>query len=443
MNPRTLVAIAVGVTLLSGALAAQADLKAYVDKPDASYAFEVVSTEARDDLSVTSIRLHSQTWQGILWEHWLTVIRPATIKNGHGALLLVAGGNNGRPNPPGESDESRVLAQIARGTGSVVAALSQVPNQPLFEGRHEDAIIALTYDKYLKGEGEDWPLLLPMVKSAVRAMDTVQAVMKAEHGQDITDFMLTGASKRGWTTWLSAAVDPRIKAIAPIVIDVLNMGDQGVHQLKSYGTYSEEIEDYTRLDIQSRLTSEKGQQLLSVVDPFAYRDTLTLPKLIVNGANDPYWCVDSANLYFPELAGPKYLCYQANTGHDVSLGGIGTITQFYHNMLTGATMPEVTWDRKSDGRLSVAWKGEGGKATLWTARSENRDFRQSAWVAQPLAGAGAVEVPPQDPGAGYVAYYVEVTFPGTLMLPYGLTTQMSVLPDTFPHEVALKAAKAQ
>ena len=34
---------------------------------------------------------------------------------------------------------------------------------------------------------------------------------------------MTGASKRGWTTWTIGAVDKRVKAMAPLVLDCLNM----------------------------------------------------------------------------------------------------------------------------------------------------------------------------------------------------------------------------
>ena len=422
---------------------ALADLESYIAAPDDSYAYTVAKTVERDGLTITAIDLTSQTWQGITWKHWLTIIRPETVSNPHGVLLHIAGGNNGRPEPPVDSQEARILGQIARGTESVVAVLTQIPNQPLFDGRHEDAIIALTYDKYLKGEGEDWPLLLPMVKGAVRAMDTIQAVVKEQYGQEVTDFMVSGASKRGWTTWLSAAADPRVKAIAPIVIDVLNMGEQAPYQMKSYGAYSDEVEDYTELKIQERMSSDKGKELLSIVDPFSYRARLTLPKLIVNGANDPYWCVDSANLYFPALTGPKYLCYQANTGHDVNLDGIGTITQFYYNMLHGTSMPKVAWEATDTGAMTVTWEGTGGQATLWTATSANRDFRQSTWTPSTLQGNGRVVVTPPDAGDGYVAYYVQVKFPGNVQMPYGLSTQMTVLPDTYPFEGRLKTARTK
>ena len=159
----------------------------------------------------------------------MTVTIPDTV-NSNIAFLYITGGSksNSLPETAPESDITRALR-----TQTVVSTLYMVPNQPLrFTdspdiGRTEDAIIAYTWDKYFRNGDEKWPLRLPMTKSAVRAMDTVTSVVSStsENALNVDKFVVAGGSKRGWTTWTTAIVDPRVIAIAPIVIDMLNISD--------------------------------------------------------------------------------------------------------------------------------------------------------------------------------------------------------------------------
>ena len=95
-----------------------------------------------------------------------------------------------------------------------------VPNQPLvFEkdgvARDEDDLVAYTWEKFLESGDERWPARLPMTKAAVRAMDAVSAFAASPAGGNATvsSFVVSGASKRGWTTWTTAAVDRRVVAV--------------------------------------------------------------------------------------------------------------------------------------------------------------------------------------------------------------------------------------
>lgn len=416
--------------------AAFAGLQEYVDKPDDSFAYTVHSTAEVEGNTLVVVRLASQTWQDIVWKHWLTLVVPAEIKHPDKAMIVISGGSNksGPPSLEG-SFEARILNMVARRTGTVAAVLNQVPNQPLFEGLSEDGLISYTYEQYYKTGGEDWPLLLPMTKSVVRAMDAVQAVAKQNHGLDIKGFVVGGGSKRGWTTWLTGASDPRVVAIVPAVIDVLNMGPQMEHQLKTYGDYSHMIRDYTERGIQKLMHTPEGQNLLRIVDPYFYIDKVTMPKLVLLGTNDPYWCVDSANFYFPDLKGEKYLRYEPNGGHGLGPGVIPAILAFYTSALTGEKLPRYGWQRLDGGALEVTWGRPETKAFLWQAQSSDRDFRKSIWLKSPLEGDGKCVAKVDAPEEGWTAYYVELVFPGLAEgSPYGLCTQMTVVPDTFPYD---------
>ena len=83
-------------------------------------------------------------------------------------------------------------------------------------------------------------------------------------------------------SWLSAAVDPRVMGIIPLVYDNLNLQAQLDNHLASWGEYSPMIHDYTDLDIPSYLSSEQGADLARIVDPYTYIDRMHMPKLIVS-----------------------------------------------------------------------------------------------------------------------------------------------------------------
>ena len=225
---RHIVAAFVWVALNAGAMAAETEplasnaLQDYVAAADDSYAWRVHARYRQNGSEVLELRLHSQTWRDILWKHQLYIIKPRRIRTGEHGLLVISGGRwrNSYETEVAETlpDDARLFIRIAKRLRTVVAVLAQVPYQPLFD-RTEDRIIAFTFDEYLRTGESDWPLLLPMVKSAVRAMDATEEAVASEWDQQLDTFTVLGGSKRGWTTWLTGAVDQRVTALVPAVID--------------------------------------------------------------------------------------------------------------------------------------------------------------------------------------------------------------------------------
>jgi PhoPQ-activated pathogenicity-related protein len=419
--------------------AAQADgLVSYVSNPDPSYNWKRCEQTPVKDATLTHLELVSQTWQNQFWSHHLMVIRPNEVKSPDIALLFVTGGSY---NGPSEKDMEPFLL-VAQRAGAIVGVINKVPNQPLYDGKREDALIAFTFDQYTKTGDETWPLLFPMVKSAVRGMDTLQTFAQQEWKQKIERFVISGASKRGWTTWLSAAVDPRVVGIAPMVIDMLNMKVQLDWSHKMYGRQSEEIDDYTRIRFHERIDEPAVVKLRGWVDPYSYRNRYKMPKLILLGTNDPYWVVDSLRHYWNDLPGPKLVFQTPNAGHD--LGGakdaVQTLAAFFRMIAQHQAPPSMDWafapaQGGKAGGVKVQVSAAPKRVVLWTAESKDRDFRDEKWTDQPVAAAAgersfSAEV--SAPASGYRAYMMEVTLTGTDGNDYRLSTEARVLPDILP-----------
>jgi PhoPQ-activated pathogenicity-related protein len=303
-------------------------MASYVKKGDDTFTFKKRREGKIGATEYVELLITSQTWKGTTWKHLAFLMKPssATRENKH-ALLMITGGSwrdEIETSAPGNLPrEATILASAAENFGTPVMILQQVPFQPIFDGMREDAAIAHSFEQYVRTGDNEWPLLFPMVKSAVRAMDVTQKQCKEQWDLDIETFTVTGASKRGWTTWLTSAVDKRVTALCPMVIDMLNMGPQMKHQVDTWGEPSEEIADYTSRGLNKLLETPRGSALTKMVDPYAYKGGLTQPKLLMFGTNDTYWPLDACNLYWDDLEGPKWVCYIPNNAH--GLNDIGRI----------------------------------------------------------------------------------------------------------------------
>jgi len=407
-----------GVSLI--ATLGWADLQKYVDKPEAAFEWKL-KTKLDGEQSgdrIYDLQFVSQIWQENKWQHQLQVYRPQSVAPNSTIFLWVTGGS-ARP------EYVAMGMELARKIRAPVAFLYHVPNQPLLEGNlREDDLIAETFVRYLKTKDENWPLLFPMVKSVIKAMDVLQAFGKKEWSEPIDKFIVAGASKRGWTTWLTAAVDQRIKAIAPVVIDTLNMRAQMPRQLQAFGDYSSRLTPYSSRGLLPIPETPEGERLLSMVDPWAYRDRLTMPKLIVNGTNDFYWATDALNLYWDGIPADKWVLYVPNAGHNLRRQDrpqpdqlndlINGLAAFSRHQITGTSMPKLSWKHETVNgklRLTIAATPAPTGARLWIAQTPTRDFRTAGWSEHKVSlsdGKMVGEMPP--PEKGHLAFFGELDY---------------------------------
>jgi PhoPQ-activated pathogenicity-related protein len=421
-----------------------------VAQPDPTYAWKVVETSRVDDVAVTILEMTSQTWLTTkevnkpLWKHRMVVARPDTVDASVG-LLFIGGGSNADTRPGKARPE---LVQLARATRTVVTELGMVPNQPLIFGkdgkeRFEDDLIAYTWDKFMRTGDERWPARLPMTKAAVRAMDTVTEFCASEAGGRLTvdRFVVAGGSKRGWTTWTTAIVDPRVVAISPIVIDVLNVELSMIHHYKAYGFFSPAVGDYVNHKVMDWMGTAEMAALRRIEDPYEYRDRLTLPKLLIHAAGDQFFLPDSSQFYFADLPGPKYLRYIPNADHSLQdSDAMETLLAWQYLIANNLPLPQLDWVHGNDGVMEIRPNSLVEDVILWKVNNPLvRDFRMETigpgWGKHPVMDErdGVYRVAIDPPGLGWTAYFVEVQYDIGAPTLLKLTTDVRVIPNHLPH----------
>ena len=422
----------------------QTDLDAYVHKDDASFNYVIEKVQEFDGYFVHSIRMNSQNFlqskdvNKTSWSHWLTVIEPKEVK-AETAMLVISSGDTNDPLPKAQD----ALIEIALASNSLVAELKAIPNQPLkfsdesFD-RWEDAIIAYTWNKFFLTGETRWPARMAMTKSVIAAMDTIQVVFKRNN---VNSFVVTGASKRGWTTWTAAATDNRVIAIIPLVIDMLNIKPSFEHHWQAYGFWAPAIQDYVDMNTMDWWGSPEAEALFKLVDPYSYKDRYQFPKYIINAAGDEFFIPTSSQFYYDQLPGEKHIRYVPNVGH--SLNGsyiIEAIASFYISILNSSPRPEYSWNFLENGQIEFTSDNQPSEVKLWWADNpSSRDFRLDvigkSWKSKSIKinAEGKYISSIDKPEEGWRAYFVEAIY-GSNSLPFIITSEVKVSPDILPFE---------
>jgi PhoPQ-activated pathogenicity-related protein len=427
----------------------QTALDRYVAAPDPAYGYRQVNFFKGPGFRAYLLEMTSQRWRSSsevnepIWTHWLTIVEPQEVRTTVGTLVIGGGANTDAA--PGRADP--LLVTLALNTGAVATGLQSIPNQPLEfpdqpHGLWEDDIIAYSWLKFLKTGDETWPLRLPMTKAVVRAMDTIAAFCARRHIA-VDRFIVGGASKRGWTTWTTAAVDKRVVGFVPVVADVLNMVSNIQHEYRSYGTWPPSLDSYVKLGIMNWFGTPQLRALAEIEDPYSYRSRYTMPKLIINAAGDQYFVPDSSQFYFDDIPPAKYLRYLPNTDHSLS-GQEGsapdTVLAFCRSVIDGAPLPTMSWRFEGADTIVARTTAKPSTVRLWEASDvKARDFRVEtigkAFNYHDLSDQGnntyvARTTPPNH---GWRAFFVEMTYPTPSGKDFKMTTSVRVVPDILPY----------
>ncbi|XP_059147478.1 autocrine proliferation repressor protein A-like [Physella acuta] len=443
----------------------------YVNKFDPHYSYTLISKTEGPDFSLHVLNMTSQKWldetvtKKPIWWHYLSVIIPKNLDYTDTGFLWIDQGHNTDKPPTIADDFVAGITILAVNIRAVCATIKQIPNQPTvfwadptLMNRTEDAVIAWTWREFLSnGSNPEILLRLPMTKAVVRGFDTVSAYMKIIAGIDIQKFVVAGASKRGWTTWTTAAVDKRVIGMVPCVMDLLNFQKNLHHHYRSLGGWTFAFDSYYSLNITKDLDSPNIPKMQAVIDPISYNERYTMPKMVVTTGGDEFFIPDDSHYYWDQLQGPKFLRITPNAEHSIVghlMSTILAIQGFFFHVVEKATFPTLTWTRSQNntsGTIVVTTSVPPREVTVYYAQTldnKRRDFR--LFTADPQTGKALFhpviwfskqatrlslnqyQATVERPSYGWAAFFIQLKFDGLKGSTLEFTTEANIVPDEFP-----------
>ena len=427
-------------------------LKEYVYSTQDEYSYQIIDSIIEDDWTGYHVKMISGKWLNeelvdqVEWWHYVDIIIPKQTTSSTG-IMFIDGGEK-------SEDYFRLDAQSIRNaikTEAVIVNVSNIPFQPLNflsseqDSFEEDDLIAFAWNKFLKQGAKqkdvEWLPRFPMTRAIVRAMDLAQEIV-LQNDIVVKDFVVSGASKRGWTAWTTAAVDSRVKAVVPMVIDMLNLVPSFENHYRSYGEFSPAVQEYVNYNIQDWLGTEEFKVLMSYIEPFSFIDKFTMPKYIINAGSDEFFSTDSWRFYYDKLPGEKIIRYVPNKNH--SLDGrylTEDLVSYFYRVINDIEIPSLSWNL-SDNKLIAELDYDGEyDVSVWTAKNDNgRDFRLweegELWEETSIGklANNKYELNVNYNFKGYKATMIEFTIDPESEFPLIISTGPFVFPEKYPFD---------
>jgi len=204
------------------------------------------------------------------------------------------------------------------------------------------------------------------------------------------------------------------------------------------------IKDYSERMLIPIPKTAVAARLWKIIDPWSYRERLTMPKMIVCGTNDPYWPLDALNTYWDGLKGDKWILYVPNAGHylcerdkdgkeeKLPLRTIATVCAFCRSQIFDKPMPKLNCDMICPPGgdvldVSLLCDVKPLAARVFSSTATTRDFRKSFWEEKQLDMKGTKAACKVDlPKDGHRATMLELQFE-LEELKYTLSTPLRIL----------------
>ena len=312
-----------------------------------------------------------------IWNHNILIIIPNKVSSGTSFYRV----SNGKRNEAIPNKIHPIVEHVSLKNNAVGIEIRNVPNQPIKfkdspELLVEDGIIAYGWDKYLGSKDRGYVARLPMLKAAYLGFRAARDFLKKQK-IEIKDYVAFGESKRGWVVWLLPVVDVAVKAIIPSVIDVLNVQKSMLHHHLVYGAWSPVLKDYEKFDIPRRMFGNEFGTLMDLIDPYKYRELISLPKLVINSANDQFFLPDNSQFYFKDLVGERHMMFLPNSGHQFKLNQnqLDSIATYFALIDQNKSLPQLKWE-KDGNTVHIRSNTEVKELRVWQASNPKaRDFR--------------------------------------------------------------------
>ena len=344
-------------------------MKDYIESTKNEFSYEIEDIIYEEEWTGFHIKMISGEWldkkkvEDVEWSHYVDIVIPKETLTETGIMFIDGG----------VKDETyfrldSISISYALKTKSIIVNIHNIPAQPINflasdqENFYEDDLIAFAWSQFLergaKKKDIEWLPRLPMTRAVVRSMDLAQEIA-LQNSKELSEFVVSGASKRGWTAWTTAAVDDRIVGVVPMVIDMLNLVPSFENHFRSYGEFSPAVQEYVKYNIPDWMGTEEFKVLMSYVEPYSFKDKFTMPKYIINAGSDEFFSTDSWRFYYEELPENKLIRYVPNANHSLSGEYLSNdLVSFFYRVVNKIDLPILEWELV-DGNLKVYLDYEG------------------------------------------------------------------------------------